>query len=375
MSETATVAESTAGSSADVSTNDSNIDHMMGDGGGTQPESIEGIEAPSEQELMGIESEPEEKETSEDESSAESKEAASSESKEEESEEKVSDQESELEVEAASEESAEDTTPPKGFVPLAAIKEARGENRYLKEEMQRMAGQIEALSQQQVKPQESKVEEDSGFKELSDAEFKSLLEDEPMDAVAYMMQLRAHDRDKMVQEREQDALDARNADAQVSVEASYNRMEEALPGLFDEYSDVGDSITAFTDEIGFPEQLHVLTDPNTVILADGMDEPVVLGEMAADMLDMFVGLKTKFSERGSKKETVRAELEKSIRAEVQKELLTKFKTDGESAFKSVSSLQGTERKEPDVGFDGKVLDDAAFAKLSTADQERYLSGA
>lgn len=285
----------------------------------------------------------------------------------------------------------DDGKPPRGFVPLEAVREARGENRHLKGENQTLQSENQELKTQLAalndkvdklgndgKPDSGDVPPD--FKVLSEQEFQDLTEEAPGEAIVYLNNLHAF-RDaeaasakKAAEEKAaSDALTERNNAAQASIDEAYDRMEEVLPGLFGEDNTVGNEIADFAESMGFTEDLHVLTDPGTVILTPGSDEPVVMGNMAAEMLSMFVNIKGKMAERGSKKDTVRAEIEKEVTAKVTKELLAKFKEKGESAFKSVSSLQGTDVDQAQ-DFKGQNLTEAELSKLTPEEYERYLAG-
>lgn len=340
------------------------------------PEPIQGITPPSMEELMGV-STPEPTEDGQQDPKASAKEESPPESKPASSE-PTGDKPKEK---APPAEPAEEVTekeadkPPKGFVKLQALHEARGENRTLKEQLAELTAQVEALSkgtprQPETQPGQDPTPPPAEFKVLSKEEFAAMKEEDPDVALDYLYDLEQYRIAKAESDRQKEREEQEKQTARTIANNAYARMETTIPGLFDEGSTAAAEFATFAEELGFKNDLFFLTNPSTVVLPPGADKPVLLGEMAADLVDMFAGLKTKLAERGSRRETLREE----IRAELETELLEKFKTQGEAAFVSVTDLQGTGGKD-DGDFTGRALTPEEYAKLSPADQERYLSGA
>ena len=267
--------------------------------------------------------------------------------------------------------------PPKGFVPTKALREARGENTFLKGKLETLQDQILALQDQIFNPPAKKegTTELEPFEELSAKEYAALVEDSPANALIYMQKLNQFQNDRHLQERETDkTAQAKVAETQIMTEAT-QAMEKLAPGIFDKESEIHDQLVEFADTLGFSEDMFYLTNPGTQIILPGETEPLYLGDQAASMLGVLVSAQKQQGETAKKAEVSddeRKTLTKTIRAEVEKELMAKFKTDKEGTFKSLQQLsKANDRKD----FGTSVLTDVEFAKLTDAEQEQYLSGA
>ena len=281
-------------------------------------------------------------------------------------------------------EKTETKKPPKGYVPLPAMQQAReknrsleGENSQLKAQLESLTATVNQLTQQGVKQPEQKDE--GGFKRLSEEELADLTESSPDEAIKYLANLQAHqERDfqqRLEQAQQEAVVKAQREHATAEVSSAYERIEKAIPGLYDENSEAWNDLTSFASEVGItPEVFALASTPEALGLLPGQDEPQLVGARAADFVEALVGLQEQLASRGSRKETMRKELETEIRAEVEKELLTKFKNDGDSEHRSVTDIQGTKTEVEGEGFGDKVLTHAEFANLSDADKERYLAG-
>lgn len=259
----------------------------------------------------------------------------------------------------------EKPTHPKGYVPLAAVQEARRENASLKASLADLQSQVAQLGKGPEQEQTQPVADADGFKELSAEEFKDLVDDDPPAAILYLNQKAAYD-------VQQTAVRAAQATEQTQVQQAYTRMVTAIPDLFEEGATSGKELADFASELGFGPELFHLTNPNTRLLVPGEAKPVVLGEGAAAIVEMFAGLQSRLKEQGATEASLRESLTKEIREQVQAELLAKFKNEG-PGHQSLASLPGTDSQ--GAISSSKDLSMAEIAKLSDAELERYLSGA
>ena len=336
---------------------------------------IDGMTPVTDDELSGTPDEEETKEEEEtegqeeEETSTESKEAATSESEEDTTETKSE------EEEVQTEEEEEEVKHPKGFVPVAAVHEARGEIRYLKEQVASLIEKVSAGVQEPVKPAAPVVPpEFVDFVELSIKDLEELVLEDPAEAILYTHKLQSFKTHQNTQASVAEALENAERQSQIVVNAAYSRMEEAVPGLFDESSTAGADLATFAKEIGFGTDIFYLTNPSTKIIPPGQTDPVALGEGAASLVELLAGVRTTLDKQNAAptEEAIREQLTKEITETVQKELLEKFKTDSPNAFKSLGSATGTEQGDSVPASQMLSMED--FGKLSDKDREAYLAG-
>lgn len=273
------------------------------------------------------------------------------------------------------EEPAEPTEskPPKGFVPLEALREVRGENKFLKQQLVSLQEQVSQLATQKPAADgETQAPAENPFADfvvLTDAEYAALADESPSEALVYM--------NKLVAFKDYKRNEADQAKAQIETEAylagiferTNAAMEEAVPGLFDENSGAMAELREFAENVGFTEDLFYLTNPATKVILPGESEPLVLGEHAASIIKMLA--KARSTIKDVKSTTVdEAALRARITAEVEQEILAKIKAGGQ--FKSLNALPPSHTTQPSSS--DRVLSEAELAKLSAVELEAYLSG-
>lgn len=263
--------------------------------------------------------------------------------------------------EKKAEEPIEEGKPPKGFVPIQALHQERGQRQLMSQELAHLRSELEAIkSGKATTPEVSKPDlVEPEFKVLSEAEFDALVEEDPVEAIKYDRKLRAHEAKQ--------AQKARSADQEQSlIERSVGMMAEAVPGLYDQGSDVNAKLSNFAVEKGFADLdgLALVTDPRTRII-DANGQPRMLGETAAHLVVMLNNL---FQE--TNKDDGSKALTERIRAEVTKEVLSKITQPAGAEHRSIGDIPG------DAGNTNvsAILTEAEFAKLSEADQRRLLGG-
>lgn len=250
--------------------------------------------------------------------------------------------------------------PPKGFVPTQAVKEAREENRYLKEQLKSMQEAIDALK----KAPAPAVTEAPVFKELTKAEYLELAEEAPTEAMAYLLELQEHKeriREQKLQEQKQ--AETASSVTRMLTEAQ-KAIEEVAPGVFDEESTVQTELVEFAEGLGFTEDLFYLTNPETLIILPGETTPSYLGKQAAKILSVIVNAK-KLS--GAKPD------ETELRKQIEAEVITKLKT--LAPGKTFKSLADVPTSAPvKIKAAAGVLSEAEMAKLSPDELKQYLTG-
>lgn len=327
----------------------------------------QGIDGPSEAELRGEDitpdDEPSDSETS-NESTAKTDDAETPETEE------TSEEQPKEDDEQATEETTADSEPeakrhPKGYVPIAAIHEARGEVRYLKEQLQTVQNQLHELKQGQ--PKEGPDLEE--FEVLSDDEFDILAEDDPGQAAIYLRNLSAYEAKKRSDadaEHQQKVF----AEAYESImQDSMAAIEKIAPGIYDEDSQIQSEIMEFAESFGFTEDMYYLTNPSTKVILPGETEPVLLGEQAADILGLLVNAKSKMATPDT------SALESRLREEITAELVKKFKSSSTDEYRSLSQAPKSDTETPsEHPFRGKVLSTEELTKLTPKQYEEYLAG-
>lgn len=278
-----------------------------------------------------------------------------------------------------------DEKPPKGYVKIEALHEARDINKHLKNENARLkVQQYEAQDQAKVEPlvTEKEIKEFENFKPMSEEEFEDKFEDDSKAGLKYLQKLgQFHDFQrrqadtKLATERQERELSAAADELEKIYATTEVLMEDVLPGIFDDET-VKSELTKFAEDIGFTEDLFYLTNPETRIILPGESKPLVLGEQAADILKVLVTARTKFNENAATKidnDKLEAKIEKKLRKEIEKELLAKFKKSGDDdSYKSIDDIPTSENENE---FRNQVLSEAELNKLTPAQQDAYLSGA
>lgn len=325
----------------------------------------QGIEGPSDAELRGDDDSTEETtETKTEETSTESTETDTDTDTDTKTEETEEDKSTTEEDTASSEPKVEKA--PKGFVPLAAVHEARGEIKYLKEQIQTLQ---EQMRESRSKPADKDEPADDDFEVLSDEAFEDLAEDNPAQAAIYLRKLNAYEAKQRAKADEQRRTEEFSRVYDAIIDNSVAEIEKVAPGIFDENSTVQKELMEFAGEIGFSEDLYYLTNPSTKIILPGETEPLLLGEQAASILGILVNAKSKMKAPDT------SELEKKLRAEITAEVMKKFKHTDPDAYRSINQVPKAESETPDAGsFKGKVLTTKQLEKLSPAEYEAYLAG-
>jgi hypothetical protein len=260
-----------------------------------------------------------------------------------------------------------DDKPPKGFVPIAALKESRAEIKALRDE-------FEALKATPAPPPpQTKADEKwKDFKVLSDEEHDALIEEDPQAAIKYGHELRkfeSYTYGKNATERQVRDNQKRFNDM---VEDWSAKINEAVPGVYDEESEVASELADVAKELGFDNEsyLEVMTDPRTLVIPHGQREPVFLGPGVMGLLKVLSNAKSKIASGVDSKE-LREEITKELRAEitekVTKEITEKLKGPEGKTFKSITDVPGG-GDEIETGTE--ILTEEDWAKLKRSNPEK-----
>lgn len=257
--------------------------------------------------------------------------------------------------------------PPKGYVPLAALKESREETRALKDRIKALEAKV---LEPESKPEPTKAPEvipevRADFKVLTTAEFRELSDESPRDALVYMAELRDYEKAQQVKQALATQKVAREQEVDNLFRESVKLMEAAVPSIFEEGSTAQQELAEFAETVGFTKDMFYLTNPETQVILPGEIEPVYLGTQAASFIKMLADLKGKVP-AGTKSAVDETALRKSIEAEV----LKKIKAGGKS-FKSLGDVPTSDSETP---APKGVLSEAQYMKLTPAQQKAYLSG-
>lgn len=321
--------------------------------------------APSEAELGGEEGEPEE--ATGEPSGTEESAAASQPTDEKKPEEEAS---KEGPVEEASGDKPEEKKPekpPAGYVPHAALHEQRMLRQELSQEVAELRQELADIKGKDLKPDKD------AFKVLSDEEFDELAEEDPAEAVKYERQLNKH-------LREQEAIDAKNKASedqyrqdQAIINQSIERMEKAVPGLYEEGSPVNQELGQFAIENGFdPDFLGAMTSPSTLILPPKAKNAVLLGDGAAGLVSMIYKLRSaiKVNDPEALRAQIKTEIEKELTETITKQLMAKFKSQTGMEFKSIGDVPGASDEIPSAS--GGFTTEAQYANMSQTQRDKLL---
>jgi len=324
-------------------------------------------ESPKEDKEPEGESSQEKEEPKEEEGSEEEKPADSEPTDEQKAEEKKE--------EEKKEEPKEEGKPPKGYVPQQALTEARGQNKALKDQLSHLQAEINTLK---AKPQEPAQDEAEwkDFKVMSKKELDELIDEDPSEALKYQARLIEYkDWKKEKAEAEKEKAESTRRTQSMVTEWT-NKIAEAVPGIYDEGSEVGVQLADFAVEMGFDDAtyLEAMTDPRSLITPYGQDKAYVIGPGAAGLIKLLSNAKSKVASTADAKD-LRKQIEKEIRPQiieqVTKELTDKIKGTGKSGYKSLSSVPGGGE---DVATVGRKLTEEEWAKKPPEEREKLLMG-
>jgi len=339
-----------------------------------------GLVAVSEADL-GKEAEPEEpseiedtddSEPLEDEDKAEETEVPEEETTEEPEEEKAAEEEPE----------GDSTKPPKGYVPLQALHEARTRVTGLQAEVTQLKAKLyEATKPQKVEPPlvtETEVSKFKDFKVLSKAEAAALMEDNATAGLEYVEKLSEY-MDYSSRLAKQQVLDASSKakEAQEEAEAAkvresvYTEFERLIPNIMAEDRTVSNDWADFAESKGFNEELFPLLSPDTIISPAGQ-ESFRVGKNAVGLLKMIMELRKEAPSKDDLKKQIRAELTAELKAELGNKAVADIKSKKAkvSTKPQMHDIPDAAKSTPKLA----VLSDKAYEKLSEQDKQKYLQG-
>ena len=243
--------------------------------------------------------------------------------------------------------------PPKGFVPLQALKEERAKRKELSQQLIELQEAVELLG----KPEAGQEKDD--FTVLSEEEVETLIEEDPQEALRYQVRLQRH-------QAKQKAVALATRAEEASVSDGVVALQQVLPDIYDEGSSSATELADFAVEKGFnPDYLTLLTDPRTKIISPDGKEKVVLGVGAASVVKMLTELKAAASVSEA---DLRESMEKEITEEVTKKILAKMK--GDATQISINDLPGA----PEEIRGDTILTEEEMARLPKAELEAYMRG-
>jgi hypothetical protein len=255
----------------------------------------------------------------------------------------------------------EDKKPPAGTVPHQALKEEREKRQALAKELANLRAEFNAAKA--TKPNETEAEAPaealSDFKVLTKEEFKELLEEDAVKAIEYQQDL--------LEYKEQVAAIKNRADNEKALlQSSYDRVQKAIPGLYEEGSDLGNQLTEFAIEQGFNRDLlGPLADPRTKIIVAGKEQS--LGDGAASLVELVYKFQQAVNAADPAK--VRAEVEADLRTTITKELLAKIKGDPTGGYRALGDAGGKGEDPGPAEFSEK-----SYANMTPAQRRKNLGG-
>jgi hypothetical protein len=345
---------------------------------------FEGETKLSEEELTGTDSEKEAEEKSKAEEK-EKEEAAAAKSKDEEKKvEEEAKAKADLEAKTEKEEvkakeeaeakEKKDEKPPKGFVSKQALKDERKVTKALRDE-------IDALKTAPAVPRETKADTKwKTFKVLSSGEFNDLVEEDPSEAMKYSHQLTQFKEYKSEKDAEKVKAREDTAHHDEVVNDWTDKINTAIPGVYEEDSEVAAGLADTARELGFDDEnyLSIMTDPRTLVIPDGQKETFFLGPGVMGLLKVLSNAKEKISSGVNEKdlrEKIEKELTPEITAKVTKELTEKLKESEGKTFRSITGVPGggDEIKAGDIQIKNEE-DWARFKKKHPEQAEEMLRG-
>lgn len=198
------------------------------------------------------------------------------------------------------------------------------------------------------------------FKVLSEAELEELVEDDPMEAVKYTARLNDH-------YRRQDQIKIQENQRESIISESMGKISDAVPGIYDQGSEVGLKLTEYGIDQGFDvNTLAALSNPGTQIIVPGEDSPRLVGDGAVALVKI---LNSGFA--GGDDSALRAQIEKEVIERVTKEITQKMKAT--SGAPTLGDLPASS-KENSISSAWKPMSETELRGLTPDQRERYRKG-
>lgn len=257
---------------------------------------------------------------------------------------------------------AEAQKPPRGFVPIQAIHEARGQIKAERAKVAALEQRFQAISQGTANPD---------FKVLSREDAVALSEEDPAEYAAYQYDLAQHQTGQQSLSQQGQIREALSNAHDGMINASWAAVRQTVPGLFaaDGNRDpVAEQALVYhaSEHLGIDaETLNIITNPATQILGPG-GEIIPLGLGAASVIQMLHQ-----NSKGSDTAALRQQIEAELRPKIVQELTKKMRSPGATGnvFQSISSATG--RKDTFSG--GGDSEDDWFG-MSGEEEDRLLRG-
>lgn len=272
----------------------------------------------------------------------------------------------------------EPPAPPRGYVPLQALRESRESEGNLKRELAELRQQIKDGTTASTSQTDTRTKQEENVKTLADKlnNLRNLREKAVEDPIATIQETidNVIETIEGIQTSITDNEEKTKSEKMYGsiVDTGFRQMESLVPGVHDESKDVNKTLTKFAVDNGLSNEfIETITHPGTVVVGPG-GEARYLGNDAAYFAH-FLNNASILAQAGN--ENVMKEKESKIRAEVEKELTKKFlKQIRGSDFKSIGDLPG-DVKDEDIGgafSSDTILSEAEFARLPKHQQEAYL---
>jgi len=268
-------------------------------------------------------------------------------------------------------EASDGKTPPKGFVPHAALHEERVKRQEVEKEKTALALENDRLRRENdilsQLPVTTETDVPKDFKVLTETEEDALMNEDLVAYQRYQRNLRRYN-DTQAAVKGQEIREAS------VVESSLAAMMEVVPGLFDEGNDVNNRLSAFANENGLPPAvLGILTNPKTKIIQAGQKQPILLGRSSVAVVKFLnnafqKAAATKGTDEASLRESIEAELKTKLTEEITKEVMSKLKNTTPE-FRSISDVPGSGETPT-----GSALTEADFRNMDEKATRAALGG-
>lgn len=268
--------------------------------------------------------------------------------------------------------------PPEGYVPHAALHETREMLKEEKAERKVLEAKVDQLLAEKAEVElEPKMPD--GFKVLTDEELDELIDDDPQEAQRYQAKLQRYESKKATAKQ---VMREQRRETESVVMTTVDRIEKAVPGIYDEEKSIGKDLADFAIKSGFKDEsfLEVMTNPATIVIPAGTDKRVLLSNGAASLIEMLHKIHTSSAEGEAEevdiekiREEIRAEEKVALTASITKDLLAKLKPEHvPSEYRSIEELPAGSQEA--LTASTKQYTEVEWANLSEEDQVRLLGG-
>lgn len=262
---------------------------------------------------------------------------------------------------------------PPGLVKIQALHDERYKRQSAVHQLtqaQARISELESIIEEGRQPGEDGELKD--FKVLSQAEVDELAEDDPAEAAKYLSRLHRYQTlEQQKRDRERISAEAKQQKETLVSEAT-REIEAAVPGIYDSNNEIGSKLTQFASDRGLsPQIISLISDPNTVLIPPGSNQPMILGKGASQVVSMIYSVYQQLqnTDPTALRSQIESELTQKIKAAAAAEFTQKLKT-GDAIKPGLGDIPSASEN----SLASAPIGEEAWAKMSKEARTKALGG-